>query len=298
MLPQETEPVRREQELANHDGKAAVQTASSGGIVIEKTPSVKKGVRRRKDGPSALSTEIDSSLARLKAREEPTTDSNKRPVKGKGKSKQKKRDHEPEQATETLASSTNVPETIRATEFQRRSVLDGLSDPPQTTTSAQCAASDVLGPGRRAVAVNVDSVLGSSDFARRSDCRMSVVNNAAVPPGTKELVRKLEKSGATALKRKSAPANLAGIPPSSSGQSTASNVNDTGLRAVVVKVGSVRRLDEFARRHNASVLEANSVPEELAGELEKLGIKANFPGWRPGEKKRAREGEEELGIAE
>jgi hypothetical protein len=61
-------------------------------------------------------------------------------------------------------------------------------------------------------------------------------------------------------------------------------MSDTGLRAVAVNVGSVREFEELVRRHNSSVLAANSaaVPEELIGELENLGIKADLPQWKEG----------------
>ena len=94
-----------------------------------------------------------------------------------------------------------------------------------------------------------------------------------------------DASRATALRTKSASAKSVDIPPSSN-QSAASGMSDTGLRAVAVNVGSVREFEELVRRHNSSVIAANSaaVPEELIGELENLGIKADLPQWKKGEK--------------
>ena len=94
-----------------------------------------------------------------------------------------------------------------------------------------------------------------------------------------------DASRATALRMKSASAKSVDIPPSSN-QSAASGMSDTGLRAVAVNVGSVREFEELVRRHNSSVIAANSaaVPEELIGELENLGIKADLPQWKKGEK--------------
>jgi len=112
-------------------------------------------------------------------------------------------------------------------------------------------------------------------------------------------------SRTTAPRRNSAPANLADILPSSSAQSTAPSINDTGLEAVAANVGNVQEFaeamglktltvnvgndSEFAeavRRHNSSVIAANgaAIPEELVGEFEKLGIQADFPQWKKGKK--------------
>lgn len=109
----------------------------------------------------------------------------------------------------------------------------------------------------------------------------------------------------TAPRRNSAPANLADIPPSSSAQSTAPGINDTGLKDLAVNVGNVHEFaeamglkaltvnvgnnSEFAeavRRHNSNVIAANgaAIPEELVGEFEKLGIQADFPQWKKGKK--------------
>lgn len=95
-----------------------------------------------------------------------------------------------------------------------------------------------------------------------------------------------DASGPTALRRGSAPANLANIQLTSSiSQPTTSDTRDTGLRVAAVNVGSVREFEEFVRHHNSSVMAANSVTEELVGEFEKLGIKEDLPEWKTGEKK-------------
>lgn len=90
----------------------------------------------------------------------------------------------------------------------------------------------------------------------------------------------------TTLRRKSAPANSVDIPSSSSGQSGASDIGDTGLGTVAMNVDSVPVFEELMRRPGASVIATNSaaVPEELVGEFEKLGIMADFPQWKKGKK--------------
>lgn len=97
-----------------------------------------------------------------------------------------------------------------------------------------------------------------------------------------------DDSHPSALARGSAPANLADIQLTSSiSQPTTSYTRDTGLRVAAVNVGSVRDFEEFVRHQNPSTMVANTaeVPEELVEEFGKLGIKADFPKWKPGEKK-------------
>jgi len=59
-----------------------------------------------------------------------------------------------------------------------------------------------------------------------------------------------DASRPTAPRRKSAPGNLADIPPltTSTSQPTASGIQDNGLRTVAVNVGSVRLFEELVRR--------------------------------------------------
>lgn len=100
---------------------------------------------------------------------------------------------------------------------------------------------------------------------------------------------------ATALERNIVPANLVDLL-QSSGQSTASDFADTGLRAFGVNAGDVREFKEFVRTHNSNEIAAciaasiAAAPQEEIEKAEKLcealsGVKINFSQWRSGGKK-------------
>ena len=168
----------------------------------------------------------------------------------------------------------HVPEDVRRPRAGPRARATGLS-----------RKSEVLGPARKPI-MDADERLaaGKGKGKQKKDSLEPQLGNLA--SGTMPTADLLDASRPIAPRRNSAPANSTDIPASSSRQSIAPGIDDTGLKAVSVNVGNVREFAEAVRHHNSSVIATSgaAIPEELVGEFEKLGIKADFPQWKAGKK--------------
>ena len=152
-------------------------------------------------------------------------------------------------------------------------------------------AQEGTGKGKQRKQYQMEANMKSKQRTRRLEPQM-INNPASSAAHTADLPG---ASRATALERKSALANFANFL-KSSGQSSASGLTDTDLRAFALNAGDVREGKEFVRTHNSNEIAACLVAGIEAAsheELEKAdelcealaGFKINFSRWKSGGEK-------------